>query len=86
VAATFIDRTKQGGRAEYLLVTELCKGGLEKCLEKQSFEPDTILKIIYQATKAIAHLHEHSINHRDIKVSFSFFFRFYFASAFLLVD
>lgn len=68
ITASFIDRTKNSGRAEYLLVTELCRGGsLYDCLD-QPLEPKAVLKIIYQATKAIAHLHSHGINHRDIKI------------------
>lgn len=72
IAATFIDRTQNAAakRAEYLLVTELCKGGsLYDCLEKD-LTPDTVLRVFYQATKAVAHLHTQStpINHRDIKV------------------
>lgn len=68
VAASFIDRTKSGGRAEYLLVTELCKGGsLYDYLDQINNAP-TVLKVIYQATKAVAHLHSQNINHRDIKI------------------
>lgn len=68
ITASFIDRTQNSGRAEYLLVTELCKGGsLYDCLD-QPLEPPTILKVMYQATKALAHLHSQNINHRDIKV------------------
>jgi cyclin G-associated kinase len=68
ITASFIDRTQNNGRAEYLLVTELCKGGsLYDCLDKP-MDPPTVLKIMYQATKAVAHLHSQNINHRDIKV------------------
>ncbi|XP_052865574.1 cyclin-G-associated kinase [Anopheles cruzii] len=74
VAATFIDRTQASGggqrRAEYLLVSELCKGGgLYDCLE-QDLAPETVLRVFYQATKAVAHLHSQPkpINHRDIKI------------------
>lgn len=68
IAASFIDQRQSSGRAEYLLVTELCKGGsLYDCLDQQ-LEPPTVLKIIYQATRAVAHLHSLGINHRDIKV------------------
>lgn len=71
ISASFVDRTKSAqGTAEYLLVTELCKGGaLTDCLENP-LEPDTILQVIYQASKAIAHMHSQNtpITHRDIKV------------------
>lgn len=68
ITASFIDRTQNSGRAEYLLVTELCKGGsLYDCLD-QTLDPQTVLKIMYQATKAVAHLHSQNINHRDIKI------------------
>ncbi|CAG9806410.1 unnamed protein product [Chironomus riparius] len=68
ITASFIDRTKNSGRAEYLLVTELCQGGsLYDCLD-QSLEPAIVLKVMYQATKAVAHLHSQNINHRDIKI------------------
>lgn len=68
ITASFIDRTQNSGRAEYLLVTELCKGGsLYDCLD-QPMDPQTVLKIMYQATKAVAHCHSQNINHRDIKV------------------
>uniref|UniRef100_A0A182JVP8 Cyclin-G-associated kinase n=1 Tax=Anopheles christyi TaxID=43041 RepID=A0A182JVP8_9DIPT len=73
IAATFIDRTQTTNsqrRAEYLLVSELCKGGsLYDCLE-QDLAPETVLRVFYQATKAVAHLHSQPkpINHRDIKI------------------
>lgn len=68
ITASFIDQRQSSGRAEYLLVTELCKGGsLYDCLDQQ-LEPPTVLKIMYQATRAVAHLHSQGINHRDIKV------------------
>lgn len=73
IAATFIDRTQNATakRAEYLLVTELCKGGsLYDCLDKD-LAPEAVLRVFYQACRAVAHLHTQSvpINHRDIKVS-----------------
>lgn len=70
VAASFIDRTAAKGNAEYLLVSELCKGGsLIDCLGS-AIEPDTVLKLIYQAAKAVGHMHAQtpSITHRDIKI------------------
>lgn len=68
IAASFIDRTAKSGRAEYLVVTELCHGSLFDCLA-EPLEPQTVLKTMYQATKAVAYLNkEHNVNHRDIKV------------------
>lgn len=70
VAASFIDRTAAKGNAEYLLVSELCKrGSLIDCLGS-AIEPETVLKVIYQAAKAVGHMHAQSpsIVHRDIKV------------------
>lgn len=71
VEASFINHANSAkAYAEYLLVSELCKGGtLIDCMGK-SFEPDVILKIIYQITKAIGHMHSQNtpITHRDIKV------------------
>lgn len=73
VAASFIDHTNSAkGNAEYLLVSELCKAGsLIDCMGS-SIEPDTVLKIVYQITKAVAHMHSQNppITHRDIKVIF----------------
>ncbi|XP_075146704.1 cyclin-G-associated kinase [Haematobia irritans] len=71
VSATFIDKTTgPQQRAEYLLLTELCKGGsLIDCLGT-SLDPSLILRIFYQAVKAVAHMHSQSppIVHRDIKI------------------
>lgn len=71
VAASFIDHTNSAkANAEYLLVTELCKGGsLIDCMGS-AIEPETVLKVIYQITKAIGHMHSQNppITHRDIKI------------------
>uniref|UniRef100_A0A1I8PUS5 non-specific serine/threonine protein kinase n=1 Tax=Stomoxys calcitrans TaxID=35570 RepID=A0A1I8PUS5_STOCA len=71
VSATFIDKTTgPQQRAEYLLLTELCKGGsLIDCLGS-ALDPPVILRIFYQAAKAVAHMHSQSppIVHRDIKI------------------
>lgn len=73
VDASFINHANSAkAYAEYLLVSELCKGGsLIDCMGS-SFEPDAILKIVYQITKAIGHMHNQNppITHRDIKVEF----------------
>jgi cyclin G-associated kinase len=68
IAASFIDRTKNNGRAEYLLVMELCKSGSLYDYLEQINDAPSVLRIIYQATRAIAHLHSLNINHRDIKI------------------
>lgn len=74
VDASFINHANSAkAYAEYLLVSELCKGGsLIDCMGT-SFEPDAILKIVYQITKAVGHMHNQNppITHRDIKVQFS---------------
>ncbi|XP_055849819.1 cyclin-G-associated kinase [Episyrphus balteatus] len=71
IGATFIDKTSgPHGRAEYLLLTELCKGGsLVDCLGS-SMDPALVLRVFYQATKAVGHLHAQNppITHRDIKI------------------
>lgn len=71
VAASFIDHTNSAkANAEYLLVSELCKqGSLIDCMGT-SFEPDVVLKIVYQISKAVGHMHSQNppITHRDIKV------------------
>lgn len=71
VDASFINHANSANAyAEYLLVSELCKGGsLIDCMGT-SFEPDAVLKIVYQITKAIGHMHSQNppITHRDIKV------------------
>lgn len=74
VAASFIDRTQNAqGHAEYLLVTELCKGGsLIDCVDVTGnpLEPATILRVFYQAARAVSHLHAQAapVTHRDIKI------------------
>lgn len=47
-------------------------GSLIDCLGT-TIEPDVVLKIFYQATKAVGHMHAQSppIVHRDIKVGVS---------------
>lgn len=71
VGASFIDRTKDAqGKAEYLLLGELCKGGsLADCLGT-AIEPAVVLRVFYQATKAVGHLHAQvpPVTHRDIKI------------------
>uniref|UniRef100_A0A0K8VGN7 Cyclin-G-associated kinase n=1 Tax=Bactrocera latifrons TaxID=174628 RepID=A0A0K8VGN7_BACLA len=71
IGATFIDKTTgPQQRAEYLLLTELCNGGsLIDCLNVP-FDPALVLRIFYQASRAVAHMHTQTppISHRDIKI------------------
>ncbi|XP_039489806.1 cyclin-G-associated kinase [Drosophila santomea] len=59
--------------AQYLLLTELCKGGsLVDCLRTNNapIDPTCVLRIFYQMARAVASLHAQSppIAHRDIKI------------------
>lgn len=72
-AASFIDRTQNTERrlAEYLLVTEFCQAGqLRDCLEDGALAPELVLRVFFQACKAVQHLHSQMppIIHRDIKI------------------
>ncbi|XP_036324600.1 cyclin-G-associated kinase [Rhagoletis pomonella] len=71
VGAAFVDKTTgPQQRAEYLLLTELCNGGsLIDCLNA-SLEPALVLRVFYQACRAVAHMHSQSppMTHRDIKI------------------
>uniref|UniRef100_A0A1B0GG95 non-specific serine/threonine protein kinase n=1 Tax=Glossina morsitans morsitans TaxID=37546 RepID=A0A1B0GG95_GLOMM len=71
VAASLVDKTTSPQqRAEYLLLMELCKGGsLIDCLSA-TLEPSVVLRIFYQAARAVAHMHSQipPIVHRDIKI------------------
>ncbi|XP_023165269.2 cyclin-G-associated kinase [Drosophila hydei] len=59
--------------AQFLLLTELCKGGsLVDCfrVDNSALDPPVILRIFYQMARAVAHMHTQSppIAHRDIKI------------------
>nr|XP_036673887.1 cyclin-G-associated kinase-like isoform X1 [Drosophila suzukii] len=59
--------------AQYLLLTELCKGGsLVDCFKTNNatIEPSLVLRIFYHMSRAVACLHSQSppIAHRDIKI------------------
>ena len=70
-AATRTPEQTSHGRAEYLLLTELCSGGpLIELMQKGPIAPDNVLKIFYSVSTAVQHMHDRSspITHRDIKI------------------
>ncbi|XP_007671016.1 cyclin-G-associated kinase isoform X2 [Ornithorhynchus anatinus] len=73
-AASIGKEESDTGQAEFLLLTELCKGQLVEFLKKvESKGPlscDTVLKIFYQTCRAVQHMHKQkpAIIHRDLKV------------------
>ncbi|XP_047422304.1 cyclin-G-associated kinase isoform X2 [Sciurus carolinensis] len=73
-AASIGKEESDTGQAEFLLLTELCKGQLVEFLKRvESKGPlscDTILKIFYQTCRAVQHMHRQKppVIHRDLKV------------------
>ncbi|XP_053433823.1 cyclin-G-associated kinase isoform X3 [Nycticebus coucang] len=73
-AASIGKEESDTGQAEFLLLTELCKGQLVEFLKKsESKGPlscDAVLKIFYQTCRAVQHMHRQKppIIHRDLKV------------------
>ncbi|XP_007953955.1 cyclin-G-associated kinase [Orycteropus afer afer] len=73
-AASIGKEESDTGQAEFLLLTELCKGQLVDFIKKiESRGPlscDTVLKIFYQTCRAVQHMHKQKppIIHRDLKV------------------
>ncbi|XP_052836090.1 cyclin-G-associated kinase isoform X2 [Drosophila gunungcola] len=72
VGSSYAAPTPQHG-AQYLLLTELCKGGsLVDCFRANNaaIDPPLVLRIFYQMARAVACLHSQSppIAHRDIKI------------------
>lgn len=73
-AASIGKEESDTGQAEFLLLTELCKGQLVEFLRKsESRGPlscDTVLKVFYQTCRAVQHMHRQKppIIHRDLKV------------------
>uniref|UniRef100_A0A1I8EZ43 Other/NAK/GAK protein kinase n=1 Tax=Wuchereria bancrofti TaxID=6293 RepID=A0A1I8EZ43_WUCBA len=58
------------GRAEFLLLTELCPGSVIELIQKGPLSIGQVLKIFYAACSAIKQMHARkpSITHRDMKI------------------
>ncbi|XP_076127024.1 cyclin-G-associated kinase isoform X1 [Alosa pseudoharengus] len=73
-AASIGKEESDTGQAEFLILTELCKGQLvdfiKRVEQKGSISCDTILKIFYQSCRAVQHMHKQKppVIHRDLKI------------------
>lgn len=62
---------KDHSKNEYLVLTELCKGGsLIDYVRLHEMNPEQVLQSFYQICKAVQHLHtqDRPVTHRDLKV------------------
>uniref|UniRef100_H3DEV8 Cyclin G associated kinase n=1 Tax=Tetraodon nigroviridis TaxID=99883 RepID=H3DEV8_TETNG len=61
-AASISKEESDTGQAEFLILTELCKGQLvdfiKRVEQRASLSCDTVLKIFYQACRAVQHMHK----------------------------
>ncbi|KAK5870870.1 hypothetical protein PBY51_003780 [Eleginops maclovinus] len=73
-AASISKEESDTGQAEFLILTELCKGQLvdfiKRVEQRAPMSCDTVLKIFYQSCRAVQHMHKQKppITHRDLKI------------------
>uniref|UniRef100_A0A8C9YU93 Cyclin-G-associated kinase n=1 Tax=Sander lucioperca TaxID=283035 RepID=A0A8C9YU93_SANLU len=73
-AASISKEESDTGQAEFLILTELCKGQLvdfiKRVEQRALLSCDTVLKIFYQTCRGVQHMHKQKppITHRDLKI------------------
>lgn len=73
-AASISKEESDTGQAEFLILTELCKGQLVDFIKRVELRAplscDTVLKTFYQTCRAVQHMHKQKppVIHRDLKI------------------